>query len=100
MWVQPVLSTTPTRWMNLVQALPTDLLSQPPAPKEWSALDCLQHLVDTETSVFPVRIKCLLAGQDFPAFDPDRQGTKVSSALSPMNLVGEYARLRTDNLAL
>ncbi len=100
MWVRPVLTTTPTRWMNLIEALPAELLSQPPAPKEWSALECLQHLTDTEQSVFPVRIKYLLAEQDFPAFDPDSQGTKPAANRSPLDLVAEFARLRTESLSL
>ncbi len=98
MWVRPVLTTTPTRWMNLIQALPPELLAEPPAPKEWSALDCLQHLVDTERWVFPVRVKAILAGQDFPAFDPDAQGTKSEINQSMTDLVAEFARLRNESL--
>ncbi len=92
-WVRAVLTTTPTRWANLIEALPVQLLTQPPAPGEWSALECLQHLVDTE-QIFPVRIKALLAGQNFPAFDPDTQGTKLNANQSPAPLVAEFARLR------
>src|SRR5258708_21816743 len=99
LWLPPVLTTTPTRWMNLVQSLPVELLSQKPAPKEWSALDCLQHLADTERHVFPARVKYLLAEQDFPAFDPDRQGAKLARNQSPLDLVAEFAKLRTESLA-
>src|SRR5207249_3068335 len=68
---------------------------------EWSALDCLQHLLDAERDVFPVRIKALLAGQaDLPAYFPDKQGTKRDADQSALELVGEFARLRTENLAL
>ena len=70
-----VLSTTPSRWLALTEQLPLDLLTRPPAPGEWSALECLQHLVDTERWVFPARVGYLLAGQDFPDFDPDSQGS-------------------------
>jgi hypothetical protein len=100
MWVCPVLTTTPTRWTNLIEALPVQLLTQPPAPGEWSALDCLQHLIDTERWVFPVRIKALLAGQNFPAFDPDSQGTRPNADRSPAALVAEFAQLRAASLAL
>ncbi len=100
MWIRPVLATTPTRWFNLIEALPAGLLSQPPASQEWSALDCLQHLVDTERSVFPVRINALLAGRDFPAFDPDSEGTKPNTDQKPLDLAADFARLRTANLAL
>ncbi len=93
-----VLQTTPLRWVNLTQHLPSDLLSRPPAPGEWSALECLQHLVDTERWVFPARVRYLLAGQDFPAFNPDTEGTKPADILAPADLVAEFARLRADGL--
>ena len=99
-WVRAVLTGTPARWQSLADTLPAELVSQPPAPGEWSALECLQHLVDTERWVFHVRIQALLAGQDFPAFDPARQGTKPGAGRSPAALSGEFARLRADSLAL
>ena len=98
-WVKTVLTTTPTRWANLVETLPNELVTQPPAAKEWSAAECLQHLVDTE-SVFPVRIRAILAGKDFAAFDPDRQGTKNQSGKSAVEIAREFSRLRADNLTL
>jgi hypothetical protein len=92
-----VLSVTPTRWASLAQTVPANLLSLPPAPGEWSALECLQHLVDTEP-VFQFRIDAFLAGQDFPAFDPDSQGTKPDARRQPADLAVEYARLRAASL--
>jgi DinB superfamily len=100
MWVRPVLTITPMRWMNLIEALPVELVTKPPALGEWSAVECLQHLTDAERWIFPVRIKYLLAEQDFPAFDPDTQGTKPSADRSPLDLVAEFARLRTESLAV
>ncbi len=99
-WAYTVLETTPIRWIELVTKLPADLLTRPPAAGEWSALDCLQHLVDTERWVFPVRVEAILAGQDFPAFDPDSQGTKPDVTQSLAALAEEFARLRTDGLAM
>ena len=98
--VRTILQTTPLRWEHMTQSLSPDLINLPPAPKEWSALECLQHLVDAERSVFPVRIKAILAGQDFPAFDPDSQGTKSSSDLSQKELAEEFASLRAASLEL
>ncbi len=95
-----ILQTTPLRWTQLSQNLSGNTLSLLPAPGEWSAVDCLRHLVDTERWVFPVRIKALRAGQDFAAFDPDSQGTKSNNPLSPTGLAAEFAALRTDSLAL
>ncbi|HTP07916.1 MAG TPA: DinB family protein, partial [Anaerolineae bacterium] len=96
--VSAVLSLTPARWTSLTQTLSAELLSLPPAPGEWSALECLQHLIDTEP-VFQFRIDAFLAGRDFPAFDPDSEGTKPDATRSPVELAADYARLRAASLA-
>lgn len=93
-----VLRTTPQRWLDLMQTVPADLLTAAPVPGEWSALGCLQHLVDTERWVFPKRIGHLLAGEDFPAFDPDAAGTTPDPNQSPVALAEEFARLRSESL--
>jgi hypothetical protein len=93
-----VLRTTPQRWLDLTQTVPAELLAAEPAPGEWSALQCLQHLVDTERWVFPARIGHLLAGEDFTAFDPDAEGTRPDAAQSPTALAEEFARLRSESL--
>ncbi len=59
-WSRTVLTTTPNRWADLTASLPADLLALPPKDSEWSALQCLQHLVDTERMVFPKRVGYLL----------------------------------------
>ena len=99
-WASAVLETTAERWLKLTGSLPDELLTRPAAPGEWSALDCLQHLVDAERLVFPARVRHLLAGEDFPAFDPDSQGTKPDVDLSPAALAQEFAALRAASLAL
>ncbi len=91
-----VLTATPARWASLAQA-PDELLSLPPAPGEWSALECLQHLIDTET-VFQFRVHAFLEGRDFPGFDPDAEGTKPEVGRAPAELAAEYARLRAASL--
>jgi hypothetical protein len=98
--VLPVLETTPQRWIRLASMLPPDLLQRKPAPKEWSAFDCLRHIVDTERSVFPARVGYLLRGEDFPAFNPDEEGKEHGGNLTPVQLAGEFARLRVESLAL
>lgn len=95
-----ILQTTPLNWENLTNTLSEDLLNLPPAPGEWSALDCLQHLVDAEQWVFPVRIRSFLAGQDFPAFDPDSQGEISKRSLSAKPLSAEFSRMRSESLFL
>jgi hypothetical protein len=94
-----VLTITPARWLELTRTLSPELLSLPPAPKEWSALECLQHLIDTERDVFPVRVRAYLAGQDFPAFDPDSQGSRSTVHRSPIALAEEFDQLRQASLA-
>lgn len=95
--VRAVLSTTPVRWVSLTDTLPLDLLSRPPAANEWSALDCLRHLFDTERKVFPVRVQACLAGQDFVAFNPDTEGTK-DVTWTPAQLAADFAQLRAESL--
>lgn len=95
-WSYSVLETTPVRWVELTAKLPVELLTRPPAAGEWSAVACLQHLVDTERSVFPARVEAILAGQDFPAFNPDSEGSKPSQ--SPAELAAEFAHLREKGL--
>jgi hypothetical protein len=98
--VQSILRTTPQRWISLAETLPTGLFRRAPSPGEWSALDCLQHLVDTERTVFPARIAHLLRGEDFPGFNPDREGSVAGSSPAPAELAGEFYRLRKGSLAL
>ncbi len=95
--VKTILSTTAARWLSLTETLPADLLARAPAPNEWSALDCLRHLLDTEQIVFPVRVQALLAGQPIPAFDPGTQGRHYTE-WTPGQLAVEFARLRKANL--
>ncbi len=95
-WVFSVLKTTPSRWVRLGETLPGELSRQPPLPGEWSAVECLQHLVDAE-QVFKVRVEAFLAGKDFPAFNPDTQGSKPG-AKTLADLAGELARLREGSL--
>src|SRR5437667_6991627 len=96
--VKAVLSTTATRWLNMTEALPIDLLNRQPAAGEWSATACLIHLLDTE-HIFPARVQALLAGQAIPAFDPEMQGTKETTS-SPEQPASEFARLRQASLAV
>jgi hypothetical protein len=96
----PVLETTPQRWIQLAERLLPELFQRKPAPEEWSAYDCLRHIVDTERSVFPARVGYLLRGEDFPAFNPDEEGKKPRENITPIELAAEFARLRAGSLAL
>jgi len=93
-----LISTTPQRWISLAQALPVELLVLPPAEGEWSAVECLQHLIDTELT-YQFRVQAFLAGHDFPNFDPDTEGTQPG-AQSPLAMAEEFARLRQESLVM
>lgn len=95
-----ILSTTHLRWQSLAENTPVELLVQTPKAGEWSALECLVHLMDTERFVFPVRVRAFLAGQNFPAFNPQSQGTKFDPQDSPLKLVKLFSQLRKENLSL
>ena len=95
--IKAILATTTARWLSLTETIPAPVLTRSPAPNEWSALDCLTHLFDTEQWVFPVRVRALLAGQPIPAFDPDTQGTK-NTPLAPEQLAAEFSRHRHSSL--
>lgn len=97
--VRAVLSTTPERWQRLVSTLPADLLFRPPATGEWSALNCLQHLLEAERVLFPVRLRAFLAGQDLNDFDPNRQHASPDT-LTPEQLAAAFTHHRQENLAL
>lgn len=96
--VKAVLSTTPARWLALTQALPRDLLERPPAAGEWSAVDCLRHLIDTERDVFPPRVQAFLDGRDIKAFNPDSEGTPASVGDNPAEMAEEFARMRAQTM--
>jgi hypothetical protein len=98
--VFPVLETTPQRWIQLAEKLPHELFQRKPAPHEWSAYDCLRHIVDTERSVFPARVGYLLRGEDFPAYSPGKEGKDPKGDPTPVELAAEFARRRAESLAL
>jgi len=98
--VFPVLETTPQRWITLAEKLSHEQFQRKPAPKEWSAYDCLRHIVDTERSVFPASVGYLLRGEDFPAFNPDEEGKKPRETITPIELAAEFARLWARSLPL
>lgn len=98
--LKAVLMTTPQRWTNLCQNISDDLLRRQPLPNEWSALECLQHLVDVERYVFPVRVKSFLAGEDFPAYHPDIPYSEMIKNITADELASEFAALRSESLKL
>lgn len=97
--VQAVLSTTPQRWQQMVGTFPVELLNRAPAEGEWSALNCLQHILVAEQTLFPARFHAFLAGENFVAFDPNQPHPDLD-AQTPEQLVAAFVRDRQENLAL
>lgn len=98
--LRAVLVTTPQRWLSLTESFSDEMLRRRPLPGEWSALECLLHLIDLDRSVFPQRVRAILAGENFPAFFPDEEGSKLSDEVSPLALAQQFAELRANNLHL
>jgi hypothetical protein len=96
--VYAILSITPSRWASLAESIPAELLSRRPAPEEWSAVECLVHIMDTEM-VFKIRLAAFLEGCDFPGYNPDLQKSRFSAGQSPQELVEEFGRMRQESLA-
>jgi hypothetical protein len=96
--IRAILTTTPLRWSQLGATIPEDLLRQRPMPAEWSALECLQHILDTERQVFPVRLAALRHERDIPAFDPEQQGAAGKASPPVVELVATFVQLRAASL--
>jgi hypothetical protein len=96
-WSKSIITISPARWISLVQSVPMELLSMRPAASEWSAIECLQHVVDVERISFPMRIKALLAEQPFAGFNPADQPPKPAPTAA---LADEFNQLRQQTLVL
>src|SRR3972149_1354778 len=87
--VSAVLASTPDRWEMMARTLPRSLLARPAARGEWSAIQCLQHILDTEDQVFTLRIARILEGREFPGFDPDSEGGRPADDGDPAQMAQE-----------
>jgi hypothetical protein len=89
------------RWRALANGLDRALLARPPAPGEWSALQCLGHAADTEAFVFTARIRAIRDGRpELSSYDPDSQATPITEATDPAALAQRLVIQRRDSLAL
>lgn len=96
-----ILRANGDRWRALASGFDRDLLARPPAPGEWSALQCLSHTADTESIVFAARIRAIKEGRpELPSYDPDIQGTPVTPETDPLAVAERLAVQRRDSLAL
>jgi hypothetical protein len=94
-----VLSTTAQRWRSLVESTPQELLLRPPAPGEWSAADCLNHLLVAERLVFGERLRAILEGRDLVTFDP-HEPRDPDPERTPGEVAMALAAERDKNLAV
>jgi uncharacterized damage-inducible protein DinB len=91
-----VLEITPRRWLSLVDTLPEELLQRPSSPGEWSAADCLSHLLDTERNLLAVRLQHILEGRaELIPFDPDAPRERGPER-SPQEMLAAFLALRGD----
>lgn len=94
-----ILSTTAARWQRLAESTPEDLLLREPAPGEWSAAQCLQHLLVAERSVFGPRLRAVLEGGDMAAFDPNAPRPPEAER-GPVEAAAALAAAREEHLAV
>jgi hypothetical protein len=94
-----LLSSTGGRWRILVESAPDELLRRPPAPGEWSAADCLNHLLLTERALFGGRLRAILEGRDLVTFDPDA-ARDPGPERTPREAAMTLAADRDENLAI
>jgi DinB family protein len=94
-----VLATTVGRWQSLVDAGPEELLLRAPAPGEWSAAECLAHLLQAERLAFGQRLRAILEGRELTVFNPG-QAREPEPERTPAEAVAALAAERSDNLAI
>jgi hypothetical protein len=98
--IKSMLTPIPVYWNFIAESVPDEIIRRPAAPGEWSALQCLCHLLDSERLIFPFRVRVFLSGGDsFQDFNPDVDSTDYSH-MSPIDIAQEFARLRGDTLKL
>jgi DinB superfamily len=97
--IRAIMASTPQRWAQLA-ALPEERLRERPAPGEWSAVECLQHMVDTERLGFSVRLAALRRGEDIPALGAEDLAGQGGPPPTMAALIATFTELRAANLAV
>ncbi|MDR3573792.1 MAG: DinB family protein [Anaerolineaceae bacterium] len=95
--IRSILTGTPARWTNLAQTVPAELFFRQPAIEEWSAFECLQHILDTEYA-FQFRLQAFLDGRDFPEITSDSEDAKSTQDQTPAGLAAEFVAMRQQSL--
>ena len=96
-----VLTRTPTTLNALLRGLPDIWVRCNEGNDTWSAFDIVGHLIVGERTDWMVRARIILENGEARPFDPfDRFAQlKESGGKSLEQLLGEFARLRGENLA-
>jgi hypothetical protein len=89
-----VMATTPQRWTTLVESVPTELLERSPVPGEWSAADCIHHILTVERELLGVRLRDILEGRPELVPVDAEELMKPRSGRSPQDLVADFVALR------
>jgi hypothetical protein len=60
----------------------------------------LQHLIELDRILFPVRIKAIFAGEVFPHFDVKEHPPVIAPGIAPIELAAEFEVVRAETLVL
>lgn len=94
----PILRRTPDVLRVQLQGLPHPWLADNDGEGTWSPGQVVAHLVEAEHDLWIPRMKAILGGQAFPAFD--REGSLRRWGTDPLDvLLEEFARRRSASLA-
>jgi len=93
-----MLRTCIDRW-SAISRVDAELLARQPQPGQWSAIQALQHVLDTELPIFNARVLAIRSGETFRGFDPDREGRVDRIADSAAVLVEQLRPMREESLA-
>lgn len=98
--IRKVLASTAPRWQALVETVPAELLERKPTPTEWSAAECLEHLLHSERDIFGVRMRHLLEGRpELVAYDPDAP-READPERSSQERIAAFKAARDENLKM
>ena len=98
--IRLLLATTVPRWQQLIDTLPPEVVERCPKPGEWSAADCLEHLLHTERAVFGVRLRHLLEGRpQLVPYDPEAP-REAEPERTPREQIAALSAARGEHLRL
>ena len=98
-----LLRATLAAMQLLVENAPGTFLAWQPAPGEWSVVEVIGHLVETEERGFGGRIRAIMA-EDRPQFsgwDPDGvAAARADATRDPAEVLAEFTARREANIAM